>query len=154
MSVSEDKTVITCTFGLLPEIAGSIGLTMLSNDPSTGAKIQTSSTIDVDVTMSPKLTNVSPNGGGSAGDTRVTLTAVNFSSNAGDLTVVIKGVPCLIKSASETEIICETDADSHHSKNICKGCRICQLHSGILIDGQVSSLGVIDKVLTLRISST
>ena len=83
---------------------------MLSNDPSTGAKIQTSSEINVDVTMSPKLTNVSPNRGGSAGGTRVTLTAVNFSSNAGDLTVVIKGVPCLIKSASEIEIICETDA--------------------------------------------
>ena len=110
LSVSEDKTEITCTFGLLPEITGSIGLTIFSNDPSTGAEIQTSSTIDVDVAMSPKLTNVSPNRGGSAGGTRVTLTGVNFSSNADDLTVVIKGVPCPIKSASETEIICETDA--------------------------------------------
>ena len=109
-NVSEDKTELSCEFGALPEITGSLVVTMFSSDPSTGDEIRTVSSIGVDVSMSPKLTNVSPNRGGSAGGTRVTLTGVNFSSNVDDLSVVIKGVPCPIKSASETEIICETDA--------------------------------------------
>ena len=109
-NVSHDKTEFSCEFGNLPEITGSLVVTMFSSDPSTGDEIRTVSSIGVDVSMSPKLTNVSPNRGGSAGGTRVTLTGVNFSSNVDDLSVVIKGVPCPIKSASETEITCETDA--------------------------------------------
>ena len=58
--------------------------------------------------LTPTISSVLPNSGGSGGGTRINITGQGFdaASNA----VSIDGSPCVIISQSSTEIICDTES--------------------------------------------
>ena len=58
--------------------------------------------------LTPTITTVLPNSGGSGGGTRINITGQGFDSSSN--TVSIDGSPCVIVSQSETEIICDTES--------------------------------------------
>ena len=56
--------------------------------------------------MTPLLTAISPRFGTVTGGTQITFTGTGFSSVMTDNTIVIDGIPCVIDSSSDTEIVC------------------------------------------------
>ncbi|XP_065139309.1 fibrocystin-L-like [Paramisgurnus dabryanus] len=62
--------------------------------------------------LTPVISDVTPRRGGTAGGTRLTITGSGFSVNAGELSVTIAGSVCDVQSASQTQIICVTNAQN------------------------------------------
>uniref|UniRef100_A0A8C1B8X1 PKHD1 like 1, tandem duplicate 2 n=1 Tax=Cyprinus carpio carpio TaxID=630221 RepID=A0A8C1B8X1_CYPCA len=60
--------------------------------------------------LTPVITNVTPRRGGTAGGTRLTITGSGFSSNVNEVSVTIAESVCDVQSASESQIICVTNA--------------------------------------------
>uniref|UniRef100_A0A673FZ74 Fibrocystin-L-like n=1 Tax=Sinocyclocheilus rhinocerous TaxID=307959 RepID=A0A673FZ74_9TELE len=60
--------------------------------------------------LTPVITDVTPRRGGTAGGTRLTITGSGFSSNVNEVSVTIAGSVCDVQSASESQIICVTNA--------------------------------------------
>ncbi|XP_016299954.1 fibrocystin-L-like [Sinocyclocheilus anshuiensis] len=60
--------------------------------------------------LTPVITDVTPRRGGTAGGTRLTITGSGFSSNVNEVSVTIAGSVCNVQSASESQIICVTNA--------------------------------------------
>ncbi|KAI8520672.1 Fibrocystin-L [Branchiostoma belcheri] len=67
--------------------------------------------------LSPRVTNVSPSRGGTAGGTTVTIRGTGFSTTAGQNVVTIAGSACIIQSESATEIVCVTEAHNGTAKS-------------------------------------
>ena len=63
-----------------------------------------------DAAVTPRITSVKPNRGGTAGGTRITIDGANFSGHRDRVSVSILGSECAVKSSSNTRIICETSA--------------------------------------------
>ena len=78
-------------------------------DESDGSELFKLGQIEVDPLYTPILFNVSPNKGGTEGGTRVTLSGMNFGTNETDVAVSIHGVGCVVKSVSDTKVVCETE---------------------------------------------
>ncbi|XP_043073568.1 PKHD1 like 1, tandem duplicate 1 [Puntigrus tetrazona] len=62
--------------------------------------------------LTPVITSVTPRRGGTAGGTTLTITGSGFSSNVNEVSVTIAGSVCDVQSASESQIICVTNAQS------------------------------------------
>ncbi|XP_078617867.1 fibrocystin-L-like isoform X2 [Branchiostoma floridae x Branchiostoma japonicum] len=67
--------------------------------------------------LSPRVTNVSPSRGGTAGGTTVTIRGTGFSSTPGQNVVTIAGSACIIQSESSTQIVCVTEAHNGTAKS-------------------------------------
>ncbi|XP_078071648.1 PKHD1 like 1, tandem duplicate 1 [Mustelus asterias] len=59
--------------------------------------------------LSPVITAINPQRGGTAGGTYLTITGSNFSSDISGNIVTIAETPCEIQSANETSIVCVTN---------------------------------------------
>ena len=60
----------------------------------------------------PEITSVSPNTGGDAGGTYVTIQGNTFDSMAGKTKVMIGQTPCEIISVTNEELVCSTPAEA------------------------------------------
>ena len=61
------------------------------------------------------ISSVSPSRGGTGGGVLLTITGTGFGATANDNVVTIDGTPCVIKTATPTQITCETGA---HNRTI------------------------------------
>jgi hypothetical protein len=63
---------------------------------------------DYDVNLTPMITSVTPNSGGSGGGTVVTIVGTGFDAMSN--VVMIDGSECIATSQSETQIVCATES--------------------------------------------
>ena len=78
----------------------------------TNAVLQTSFTVGYTLGNTPTITNIVPNNGSSLGGTSITLTGTGFSGATASTQVALSGYPCLVTSASSTQVVCTTTARS------------------------------------------
>ena len=60
----------------------------------------------------PEVTSVTPNTGGAAGGTHVTIQGVGFDAYPGATTVMLGSTPCNVESITKTELVCSTPAEA------------------------------------------
>ena len=66
--------------------------------------------LNVDDTLTPGMTRVTPNKGGTMGGTTITIDGNGFGTVLADVSVTIFDVPCDVSSVSDTVITCVTNA--------------------------------------------
>ncbi|XP_057684607.1 fibrocystin-L-like [Corythoichthys intestinalis] len=68
--------------------------------------------------LTPVITEVSPQRGGTAGGTTLTISGSGFSTNLSEVTVTIAGSLCDVKSANDTQIVCITGAQRQSQETV------------------------------------